>query len=102
MVAFSHQERWLEYVLSKIAEIKGTVAFDSPLNKRNLKQADADIDDLLKRVSELEKTVKTQGETIQEQGKTITEQSKTITQQGKTIETQSGEITKLWGKVNSL
>lgn len=80
-MAFSHQERWLEYVLSKIAEIKGTAAFDSALNKRNLVEVDADLDDLLARVAVLEETVEAQG---------------------KTIEEHSQEITRLWEKVNSL
>lgn len=80
-MAFSHQERWLEYVLSKIAEIKGTGSFDSPLGKRNLKQADTEIDKLISRVSELENTVRSQRDTI---------------------ESQRDEITRLWDKVNSL
>lgn len=94
-MAFSHQERWLEYVLSKIAEIKGTGQYDSALYKRNLKKVDVDLDDVIKRVTELEKTVKTQGETIESQAKTISDQSKTIQNQAK-------EITNLWNKVNSL
>lgn len=87
-MAFSHQERWLEYVLSKIAEIKGTGSFDSALNKRNLVEVDADLDDLLERVATLEQTVEAQGKTIEAQGKTIEEHSQ--------------EITRLWDKVNSL
>lgn len=87
-MAFSHQERWLEYVLSKIAEIKGTGSFDSGLNKRNLVEVDADLDDLLERVATLEQTVEAQGKTIEAQGKTIEEHSQ--------------EITRLWDKVNSL
>lgn len=87
-MGFSHQERWLEYVLSKIAQIKGTGSYDSALNNRNLVKVDSDLDDLLRRVSSLEKTVKQQGETI-----------KSNTQ---TIKSQASEITRLWDKVNSL
>lgn len=101
-MAFSHQERWLEYVLSKIAEIKGTASFDSGLNKRNLKQVDVDLDNALKRIQVLEATVSNQGETIVAQGKLISSQAETINVQGVTIANQSNEINKLWEKVNSL
>lgn len=101
-MAFSHQERWLEYVLSKIAEIKGTSAFDSALNKRNLKQVDVDLDNALKRIQELEATVSRQGEMIVSQGKLLNSQTETINKQAVTISNQNNEITKLWEKVNSL
>ena len=87
-MGFPHQERWLEYVLSKIAAIKGTAAYDSALYKRNLKEVDTDLDKLIERVDELEDTVKTQDKTIKEQDETIKKQAK--------------EITNLWEKVNSL